>query len=123
MSDSKITDLQKRTMESFLEVAGKKTMTEYGDLLGIERTRFFRLLHGAEMKMREFEKFQIFLDKNRVDTVDWEREIQQTQRNSILGDEASSGVDLGVQWDRNIRLRELVAVAQQSRMNGTVLTA
>ena len=57
----KITELQKKTMDNFLQVAGEMTLSEYGELLGIERTRLFRLLHGAEMKMWEFEKIQIYL--------------------------------------------------------------
>jgi len=51
-------NLQKVIMNNFINVAGKKTMTEYSVLTGIERTRFFRLFHGVEMKVNELETLQ-----------------------------------------------------------------
>ncbi len=105
----KVTDLQLKTMEEFLATAGKKTISEYSEILDIERTRFFRLIHGAEMKMREFEKLQIYLDQHRESSVNWAAEIQQTQQKNVLG--VGAGVDLGTQWQRNIRLREVMAEA------------
>jgi len=110
---TKITDLQKKTMDEFLANAGKMTLSEYSELLSIERTRFFRLIHGAEMKMNEFEKLQIYLDKHKEGNINWEDEIKQTHQKGVLG--SGSGIDLNVQWQRNIRLRELVSSADQIR--------
>ncbi len=117
----KVTDLQKKTMEEFLAAAGKKTISEYSEMLGIERTRFFRLMHNAEMKMNEFEKLQIYLDKSRENSVNWEVEIKQTHQKKALG--IGAGVDLGVQWQRNIRLREIIALASLSQEKSIQISA
>jgi hypothetical protein len=106
-SGVQITDLQKKTMQEFLKAAGKLTISEYSELVGIERTRFFRLMHGVEMKMREFEKLQIFLDKKREGSVNWEQEIKQTHQKKALG--TGAGIDLNLQWQRNIQLREFLS--------------
>ena len=116
-----VTDLQKKTMAQFLEFVGKKTISEYGEMLDIERTRFFRLMHGAEMKMTEFEKFQVFLDQNKDGSVNWENEIKQTHQSKALG--TGSGVDLSLQWQRNIRLRELVKIADQLKEESFQISA
>lgn len=117
----KITDLQKKTMDEFLASAGKMTLSEYSELVAIERTRFFRLIHGAEMKMNEFEKLQIYLDQHRESSVNWEVEIKQTHQKKALGEGA--GVDLNLQWQRNIRLRELVATANKITEESFKITA
>jgi len=110
---TRITDLQKKTMNEFLICAGKMTLSEYSELLDIERTRFFRLIHGAEMKMNEFEKLQIYLDKTKEGNVNWEQEIKQTHQKEVLG--SGAGIDLNLQWQRNIRLRDLISHADKIR--------
>lgn len=117
----RITDLQKKTMKEFLSCAGKMTLSEYSELLDIERTRFFRLIHGAEMKMNEFEKLQIYLDKNKEGNVNWEQEIKQTHQKEVLG--RGAGIDLNIQWQRNIRLRDLVSHADQMREESFQISA
>ena len=117
----KITELQKKTMDNFLQVAGEMTLSEYGELLGIERTRLFRLLHGAEMKMWEFEKIQIYLDENGQNSVNWENEIKKSHQKKALG--AGVGIDLGIQWERNIRLRDLVQDSESLKNTSESLEA
>lgn len=117
----KITELQKKTMDNFLQVAGEMTLSEYGELLGIERTRLFRLLHGAEMKMWEFEKIQIYLDENGQNSVNWENEIKKSHQKKALG--AGVGIDLGIQWERNIRLRDLVQESESLKNTSESLEA
>ena len=117
----KITELQKKTMDNFLQVAGEMTLSEYGELLGIERTRLFRLLHGAEMKMWEFEKIQIYLDENGQNSVNWEDEIKKSHQKKALG--AGVGIDLGIQWERNIRLRDLVQESESLKNTSESLEA
>ncbi|MAF77609.1 MAG: hypothetical protein CME60_05550 [Halobacteriovoraceae bacterium] len=118
---AKITELQKKTMDNFLQVAGEMTLSEYGELLGIERTRLFRLLHGAEMKMWEFEKIQIYLDENGQNSVNWENEIKKSHQKKALG--AGVGIDLGIQWERNIRLRDLVQESESLKNTSESLEA
>ena len=118
---AKITELQKKTMDNFLQVAGEMTLSEYGELLGIERTRLFRLLHGAEMKMWEFEKIQIYLDENGQNSVNWENEIKKSHQKKALG--AGVGIDLGIQWERNIRLRDLVQDSESLKNTSESLEA
>ncbi len=118
---SKITDLQEKTMNEFLTTAGKLTLSEYSELIGIERTRFFRLIHGAEMKMREFEKLQVYLDSFKEGSVNWADEIKQTHQKKILG--TGAGVDLSLQWQRNIRLREMIAQAEVTREQSLQVSA
>ncbi|MBC98241.1 MAG: hypothetical protein CME63_10850 [Halobacteriovoraceae bacterium] len=118
---AKITELQKKTMDNFLQVAGEMTLSEYGELLGIERTRLFRLLHGAEMKMWEFEKIQIYLDENGQNSVNWENEIKKSHQKKALG--AGVGIDLGIQWERNIRLRDLVQESESLKSTSESLEA
>lgn len=117
----KITELQKKTMDNFLQVAGEMTLSEYGELLGIERTRLFRLLHGAEMKMWEFERIQIYLDENGQNSVNWENEIKKSHQKKALG--AGVGIDLGIQWERNIRLRDLVQESESLKNTSESLEA
>ena len=118
---AKITELQKKTMDNFLQVAGEMTLSEYGELLGIERTRLFRLLHGAEMKMWEFEKIQIYLDENGQNSVNWENEIKKSHQKKALV--AGVGIDLGIQWERNIRLRDLVQDSESLKNTSESLEA
>ncbi len=116
-----VTLLQKNTMAKFLALVGKKTISEYGEILGIERTRFFRLIHGAEMKMTEFEKFQVYLDQYKEGSVNWENEIKKTHQAQALG--TGAGVDLNIQWQRNISLRELVKRADQIKEESFQISA
>ena len=45
---------QQKIIEEFLILNRFSTQTEMADFLGIERTRYFRLLNGCEMKLSEY---------------------------------------------------------------------
>lgn len=55
--------MQKMMIERFLGIAGKRTFSDYAELVGLERTRVFRLFNGVEMKISEYEKFSMFVAK------------------------------------------------------------
>ncbi|MCF8057885.1 MAG: hypothetical protein K9K67_01205 [Bacteriovoracaceae bacterium] len=95
--------LQKETLSRFFEETGKKTLDEYSTLTGIERTRLFRLFHGAEMKIGEFEIFQSFLKQNSGDELDWKNVIQEIQDERLSGDMTK---EFRIQWEREKRLSD-----------------
>ena len=50
--------LQKWVIENYIRSTGFKTLKEISKDTGIQLTRVFRILHGKEMKLKEFEIFQ-----------------------------------------------------------------
>lgn len=97
-------NLQKVIMNNFIKVAGKRTMTEYSVLTGIERTRFFRLFHGVEMKVTELENLQRVTNKI-LGEEDTPFPIAQKGEslNTIL--EKTIFKDLSIEAERRKRLR------------------
>jgi hypothetical protein len=73
------------------------------------------------MKMWEFEKIQIYLDENGQNSVNWEDEIKKSHQKKALG--AGVGLDLGIQWERNIRLRDLVQKSESLKNTSESLEA
>jgi hypothetical protein len=101
--------LEEETLNSFLEAAGKKTITEYGRISGIERTRFFRLIHGADMKVKELISLQLYVKEQNGTAVNWSEvlntfELKKQCRNQSIGE--TEGI---LQFERNKRLKELVS--------------
>ncbi len=98
-----MTRLQEETIKAFIECVGKKTFDQYSDMTGIERTRLFRLFHGAEMKLKEFEAFQCYLREGHARTIDWGDVFDDinSQRTGVVAKR-----DLRVQFDRDRRLKE-----------------
>ena len=50
--------MQMWIIEKYIRLTGNKTLKEISKDTGIQLTRVFRLLHGKEMKLTEFEIFQ-----------------------------------------------------------------
>ena len=54
---------QRKIIEEFLVLNRFSTQTEMADFLGIERSRYFRLLNGCEMKLSEYLAMKKAIDK------------------------------------------------------------
>ncbi len=101
-------ELERETLNNFLKVAGKLSVTEYGRLLGIERTRFFRLMHGADMKVKELVSIQLYIKKQKGESVDWSDVMGKLVRESETAS-YSGGESEGVfQFERYKRLRGII---------------
>jgi hypothetical protein len=50
--------LQDKVLKEFQNAYGKRSYQEYADILGMDKTRIFRLFNGFEMKLQEYEKFE-----------------------------------------------------------------
>ena len=50
--------LQMWVIDKYIRSTGFKTLKEISQDTGIQLTRVFRILHGKEMKLKEFEIFQ-----------------------------------------------------------------
>ena len=50
--------LQMWVIDKYIRTTGFKTLKEISKDTGIQLTRVFRILHGKEMKLKEFEIFQ-----------------------------------------------------------------
>lgn len=95
--------LQQVTLKRFTKVVGQKTYNEYSQLTGIERTRLFRLFHGAEMKVSEYEVFQSFFK-------------EKPEHNTDFSDLDSSDAlyDLREQVSRSKRLQSYLEESQKA---------
>ncbi|HLE10579.1 MAG: hypothetical protein A2504_14055 [Bdellovibrionales bacterium RIFOXYD12_FULL_39_22] len=57
--------LQQAIIQNYFDLIGNKsTLKKMSEDLGINITRVFRLLQGAEMKLSEYEKFKNFIAKH-----------------------------------------------------------
>ncbi len=56
--------LQKWVIEKYINLTGLNTLNDISKDTGIQITRVFRLIHGKEMKLKEFEIFQSKIFKN-----------------------------------------------------------
>ena len=56
--------LQKWVIEKYIDLTGLNTLNEISKDTGIQVTRVFRLIHGKEMKLKEYEIFQSKVFKN-----------------------------------------------------------
>jgi hypothetical protein len=50
--------LQKELLEDFKSKFGNKTLKQFADLTGIERTRVFRIFNGQEMRIGEWDRIR-----------------------------------------------------------------
>lgn len=101
-------ELEKQTIETFVEVAGKLTITEYGKLSGIERTRFFRLIHGADMKVKEFVSLQAYIKKQRGEAIDWSQIMGDITLEKEVGKGLTARNESLLQFERTSRLQSLL---------------
>ena len=70
-------NLQARILDNYLNLYGKnQTLKQISEHLGIQVTRVFRIFNGYEMKISEFEKFQLALKQIEND----EKGLVQTAR-------------------------------------------
>ncbi len=99
--------LQEKTLNSFLEAVGKKTLNEYSEITGIERTRLFRLFHGAEMKLGEFETLQSYILKSQGEALDWEN-VVSLKNFRDKSQEQKISESLAIQMERSQRLTEFL---------------
>lgn len=106
--------LQKQTLDSFIKSVGKKTLNDYSEMTGIERTRLFRLFHGAPMKLTEFETLQSFLFEKGGEVIDWKHVVAQRQLKEQSRDQKISA-DLSIQIERSQRLSEFLEDLGQRR--------
>jgi hypothetical protein len=106
--------LQKQTLDSFIKSVGKKTLNDYSEMTGIERTRLFRLFHGAPMKLTEFETLQSFLFEKGGEVIDWKHVVAQRQLKEPSRDQKISA-DLSIQIERSQRLSEFLEDLGQRR--------
>lgn len=102
--------LQKETLEEFMKVTGRKTFQQYSELLGIEKTRIFRIFNGAEMKLKEFEKFQEVLGQ-RENKVSWKEVLSDAQLTRECSRDTQKR-DYSVLLNRNERLRAILELAK-----------
>ena len=100
--------IEQETLNSFLEEAGKLTISDYGRISGIERTRFFRLIHGADMKVKEFISLQQFIKQKRGVSVNWSNVLGDFELRRQSAAESSGETEGILQFERTKRLRELV---------------
>lgn len=106
--------LQEKTLDSFLGAVGKKTLNEYAKMTGIERTRLFRLFHGAEMKLSEFETFQSHILKKQGDVLDW-KNVVSLKNFKEKSNEQKLNESLAIQMERSQRLNEFLAEMNVSK--------
>jgi hypothetical protein len=102
--------LQKETLKRFRDYTGRKTLDEYSVMTGIERTRLFRLMHGAEMKLSEFEILQSFLAKKFDENIDWQGIIKEVEEDKAAGEVTK---DFRIQWERERRLGRYLEESQK----------
>lgn len=100
--------LQKKTLEQFMKIMGKKTFQQYADITGIEKTRIFRLVNGAEMKLKEFEVFQAVINRNQKNGEDWKRVLSEVELNRACEGDALKR-EVSLMLERNERLKHLLA--------------
>lgn len=100
--------LQEVTVKTFLDCVGKKTFDQYSEMTGIERTRLFRIFHGAEMKLKEFEIFQCYLRESHERVINWGEVLDDINSGRKSG---SVKKDFRVLWDREQRLKEYLTLA------------
>ena len=106
-------DLEQQTLNSFLKVAGKKTITEYSEISGIERTRFFRLIHGAEMKVKEFVSLQSYIRAESGAGVNWERVLEDLSLKNNAGTRLEGASDGLLLFERTRRLETIINNASE----------
>ena len=106
--------LQERTLDKFLTTVGKKTLNEYSKMTGIERTRLFRLFHGSEMKLGEFEVFQSFILKNKGEVIDWQNVISLKNFKERTQEQKLSE-SLSLQMERSQRLANFLEEMKVSK--------
>lgn len=100
-----MSSLQEMTLKQFMKAVGKKTLQQYSDLTGIEKTRIFRLLNGAEMKLGEFEVLQSFLNQNHQEVKDWKKLLSEAEiAQQFQKDQAK--MEASILIERSERLKE-----------------
>lgn len=50
--------LQRELLQDFKNKFGKKTLKQFAEITGIERTRVFRIFNGQEMKIGEWDRIR-----------------------------------------------------------------
>lgn len=55
--------MQSIIIKRFVEIVGTRTFSDYSEIIGVEKTRIFRIFNGAEMKISEYEKFSLYIAK------------------------------------------------------------
>lgn len=93
------------TIKVFKETAGNHTLDEFSEMTGIERTRLFRLFHGADMKLKEFETLQVWLMRERNVAINW-KDLLKDREESLLSDETPK--EIRIQWERQLELRSYI---------------
>jgi predicted transcriptional regulator len=101
-------ELEKQTIQEFIELAGKLTITDYGKLSGIERTRFFRLVHGADMKVKEFVALQSYIKTHKKETINWSQIMGDMNLKKEVGNGLAARSESLLQFERTNRLQELI---------------
>jgi predicted transcriptional regulator len=73
-------NIQREVLEHFKGTFGERSYSEYSKIVGIERTRVFRLFQGADMKVSELEKFQTVLHTESSGKSGWFKAMTEFDR-------------------------------------------
>ena len=97
---------QKQILAKFRQIVGNKTLDQCAKITGIERTRFFRLQQGAEMRISEYEKVLRIIHQ-------FEENWSPTRIKAKDFDESGGemGRELWERIDRVMRYRELLGTS------------
>ena len=98
-------DSQKQVLQKLKQLTGPKTLDQFSQITGIERTRFFRLQQGYEMKLSEFEKILFVIKKYDEDWSPLGTSSHQFSEESLTGD---LGRELWERMDRLVRYKKLL---------------
>ena len=58
--------IQKETIQEFLELYDRPTLSQIFDMTGIQKTRFFRITNGMEMRLAEYVILKSLIDQKKV---------------------------------------------------------
>lgn len=98
-------DSQKQVLQKLKQLTGPKTLDQFSQITGIERTRFFRLQQGYEMKLSEFEKILFVIKKYDEDWSPLGTSSHQFDEENLKGD---LGRELWERMDRLVRYKKLL---------------